>query len=114
MESMQTNERIVGGAEQVGLDGKGFVVDQVVPLASCASEKSRSKGECEKPPQCEAADLGALQRFDGEVHRQTARKQTNREENRGMQHVFRHWASETLADVKKISHDKNGKNRGLR
>ena len=45
MEGMQTNEGIVGCAEQVGLNGKAFVVDQVVPLASGASEKSRSKSE---------------------------------------------------------------------
>src|SRR5713226_9451031 len=113
VEGMQPNERIVGGSEKVGLNRKTFVVDQVAPLTSCAGEKNHSEGECQKPPQCEGTNLCALQRFHGELNRQTARKQTNREEDRDMQHVFGHGPRQTPADVKKIGHDKNGKNRTL-
>src|SRR5437899_11458370 len=59
VEGMQTNERIVGGSEQVGLNRKTFVVDQVAPLKSCAGEKQRSEGECQRPPQCEGTNLCA-------------------------------------------------------
>src|SRR5260370_16680582 len=113
VEGMQTDKRIVGCSEQVGLDRETFVVDQVAPLTSRAGEKKRSKCERQKPPQSEGANLLFLPRFPGPVNRETARKQTNREEDRDIQHVFGRGPRQTPADVKKIGHDKNGKNREL-
>src|ERR1700738_3377643 len=110
---MQANERIVGCSEQVGLDRKAFVVDQVAPLARCTIEKDRSERKRQKPPECEGANLSPLQRLHGKVNRQTARKQTNGEEDRGMQHLFGCRPRQTLTDVKEVSHHKNGKNRRL-
>src|SRR5260370_12733082 len=110
---MQTDKRIVGCTEQVGLDRETFVVDQVAPLTSRAGEKKRSECERQKPPQSEGANLCVLQRFHGEVNRETTRKQTNREEDRDMQHVFWRGRRQTAAAVKKIGHDKTGTNRGI-
>ena len=57
VEGMQADERIVGCSEKVGLDRETFVVDQVMPLTSCASEKNCSESEGQKPPEREGGNL---------------------------------------------------------
>ncbi len=86
---MQADKGVVSCPEQVGLDGQALVVDQVMPLAKRAQQKDRSQCDCQKPPQAEGNYSPAPQQSHGEVNRETARQQTNRQEDRNMQHIAR-------------------------
>ena len=43
MRRVQADQRVVGGAEEVGLDGEAVVVDEVIPLLRRGDEKDGAR-----------------------------------------------------------------------
>ncbi len=84
-----------------------------MPLAGCAAEEDRSECDREKPPQHEGAHSRAAQRGHRKVDGQTAGEQTDREEDRGVEHLLGQRARQALADVEEIGDDEDREDRRL-
>jgi len=110
---MQTDQRVVGGTEQIGLEGQAFVVDQVPPLRRRAPEEDRAQDDCEKPPEAESALAPVSQPPDGKVNRQAARQQTNRIENGDVQNIFGLRAGDALPDVENVGDHEDREDRAF-
>src|SRR5580698_5195043 len=111
---VQTHERVVGGAKQVGLDREAFVINQVMPLAGGADEENRAKRDGERPKRRKYSAIHFFQRAKREVNREAAREQANRIENRQLENFARRGTGDALANVKNVHHDKNREDRRLR
>ena len=85
----------------------------MAPLATCACEEDRSKGDRQKPPERERAHFPTSQKLQREVNCQTARKQTDRKEDRYVEDIPWLGPRNALADIESISDNEDGENRGL-
>ena len=108
MKCMQADQRIIGGAEEVGADGQTFVVDKVMPLASGEGQERWTQSQGQKPKQAKGAVLRAAQRGDRRMDRQAAGEQADRSKDGEFENFFRRGAGETFADIENISNNENG------
>src|SRR5580692_6011528 len=102
---MQAHKGVVSGPKQVILDGQALVVDELTPLSQRAQQKDRSQGDCQKPPEAKGNDSPAPQQSHGEVNREAARQQTDRQKDRSMEHLARLRSGNILADIKDVGDD---------
>src|SRR5262249_20196616 len=89
---VQADERVEGGAEEVGGDGEALVDDEVPPLDSGAAEEDGAEDESRDPPAGEAAPAAAPQSAQRELHRRAAREEADAEEDRRTQDLGRRTA----------------------
>src|SRR6202047_4809280 len=97
---MQADHRVVGCFEQVGAVRQCVVEKQPVPFVDSSVHESHAQDDGYKPPGSELSDIFPAKCIGGEVNRQTAGKQTDREKDRDTENVLGHWAGEALADIK--------------
>src|SRR6516162_5157693 len=110
---MQADQRIECCSKQVGSDGQPLLENQPVPFTRCAVKKGGPQSKRPEPPVAEGSDTTLPDRLDGEVNRQTARKQADRIKDWCPQNVFRHRPRETLAGVEQVRDDENNEDSRL-
>ena len=66
---MQSDQRVEGGAEEVGLQGEAIAVDQFVPFHRGAAEEDAAEKDSDGEPDGAEAAPGAMQSGDSEVDR---------------------------------------------
>jgi hypothetical protein len=74
----------------------------MAPLANCACQEDRSQRDCQKPPQSEGPHFSAVQLRRGDVNRQTAGKQADRQEDWNVEDIARLRTRDALADVENV------------
>src|SRR5271168_4508629 len=97
---MQADKGVVSGPKQISLDRQALVIDELTPLSQRAQQKDQSQGDGQKPPEAEGNYSPGPQQSHGEVNREAARQQTNRREDRHVEHIARLRSGNALTDVK--------------
>src|SRR5258705_13249193 len=100
---MQADQRIVGRAEQVGADGKTYVVDEVMPLTRRAAEEHRAECDREGPPEQEGPRSRVAQRGHRQVDREAAGEEADRENDRGVNDLIRQRTRQAMPDVEEVT-----------
>jgi hypothetical protein len=85
----------------------------MAPLASSTRKKDCAKNGGQKPPCPERPHSSAAQTLHGQVNGQTAREQTDCEENGDTQDILRLRPGNALSDVEDVGNNKDGENRSL-
>src|ERR1700735_2907115 len=110
---MKTNQRIIGGSEEIRLYRQTLVVNEVIPLLRGGDEKDRSKqnGTCQMDRA--VAEVLLPQCADREVNCDAAREQADGAEDWQFQNLCWRRAAETLADVEDVGQDEDKEDRGF-
>ena len=79
------------------MDGQALLMNQAMPLAGCAPEKGSSQRNCRQPAECESKDVALTKAPDGQVDRETSRKQTHGVKDRRLKNFSRRRSRQTLS-----------------
>ena len=101
VKAMQSDQRVVGGSEQVGADRQSFLIDEPVPFAAGSVKKGRTQRMVSNHQAPKRSDVTPAQRSGGEVNRQAAREQTDRVKDRDTENVFRHGSRQSSCRYKR-------------
>src|ERR1700730_5796403 len=110
---MQPDKRVIRRAKKIRADGQTFFKNQALPLPTRSRQKNGAQCNRYKPPQSKRANLCISQSPDSEMNRQTAREQADGAKHRKLEHVLRHGARQTFADIENVSDHENREDRGL-
>src|SRR5271154_3177719 len=113
MARMQTDQRVVRGAKEVGADSQPIVIDQLMPFEPSAAEKDRAQNHGERPPQAEGPHRAFLQGAFRYPDCEAARQQTYRVKDGKLQNLARLRPGEAPAYVVDIGDHKNSEDRAL-
>jgi len=113
VERVQADERIVGGAEEIGADGEAVVIDEALPFATSFEEEDSAEEEGDEPPETENVEICFADSSNGGVNGEAAGEQTNRGEDGEMEDFARRGAGKALADVKDVGNDEDSEDGGL-
>ena len=116
VQTVEADERVVGGAEQVAADREMVLGDQFVPFEAREHEKDDAQRDRRREEQAEDARLVALQRPLGRVDHDAAREQAERRKNHDWQRqrLGRRGPDDVLAHERDVGDDQRAEERDFR
>src|ERR1035438_3010848 len=110
---VQADERVEGGAEEIGADGEAVAVDELVPLMRGAAQEDASEQHRRRQPERGCGAPAGVQRGDGGVDGRAGGKQADAGEDGDFEDAGS-WPGDAFAQVVEIGHDKDDEDGGFR